>query len=419
MSSEAPKPRSRPRDVEILRELAKRLAEIAAKDVQNERRRLWRDHNSLVRTRPLIYVRWFACSDEITQPELECEDPFYRGHEKALRDAIFQDSLGDDFIIEPWITQGASYVLPEKGHWGLEVKRERTGQKGGAFRVIPPIRDFDDMKGLVKPRHVIDEEETARNVERLRDAVADTIEVNVDRGPFWRYWPADISTDLAYLRGLEQIMWDMTDDPERLHELLAFMCDGVLAAQEEAEAAGDWSLSDHQNQSMPYARELEDPRANSGAVKRKDLWVFMASQELTLVSPEMHYEFMLQYQMRIMEHFGLSAYGCCEDLTNKIDMVRRIPNLRRIAVTPRADVRRSAEQIGGDYVCSWRPNPAETVCCGFDADRVRELVKEATDAFESNGCHFDVCLKDIETVENEPERLREFVRIVREVTGDG
>jgi hypothetical protein len=214
-------------------------------------------------------------------------------------------------------------------------------------------------------------------------------------------------------------MWDMTDAPERLHELLAFMCDGVLAAQEEAERAGDWSLSDHQNQSMPYARELEDPRANSGAVKRKDLWVFMASQELTLVSPEMHYEFMLQYQMRIMEHFGLSAYGCCEDLTNKIDMVRRIPNLRRISVTPRADVRRSAGQIGGDYVCSWRPNPAETVCCGFDADRVRELVKEATDAFEGNGCHFDVCLKDIETVENEPERLREFVRIVREVTGDG
>ena len=419
MSSEAPKPRSRPRDVEILRGLAKRVAEIAGSDIQDERRRLWRDHNSLVRTRPPVYVLWPACSHEITEPQLECEDPFYRGHEMFLRDAIFQDSLGDDFMIEQGITQGASYVLPEKGHWGLEVKRVRTQEKGGAFRVIPPIRDFDDMKGLALPRHAIDEDETARKVERLRDAVGDIIEVNVDRAPFWRHWAADISTDLAYLRGLEQIMWDMTDAPDRLHGLLSFMCDGVLAAQEEAEAAGDWSLSDHRNQAMPYARELEDIRANSGSVKRKDLWVFMASQELTLVSPEMHYEFMLQYQMRIMEHFALSAYGCCEDLTNKIDMLRKVPNLRRIAVTPSADVRRSAEQIGADYVCSWRPNPAECACCGFDGERVRKLVREARDAFDGNGCHFDVCLKDVETVENEPERLREFVRIVREVTEDG
>jgi hypothetical protein len=128
---------------------------------------------------------------------------------------------------------------------------------------------------------------------------------------------------------------------------------------------------------------------------------------------------MLQYQIPIMAKFGLSAYGCCEDLTNKIDMVKQIPNLRRIAVTPRADVRRSAERIGPEYVSSWRPNPAETVCCGFDAERIRKTVREAKEAFEKNGCHYDVCLKDVETVENRPERLREFVRIVREVTGDG
>ena len=47
-------------DVSILRELAKQYADVAAKPVQAERRGLWRRHNSLERTRPLIYVRWLA-----------------------------------------------------------------------------------------------------------------------------------------------------------------------------------------------------------------------------------------------------------------------------------------------------------------------------------------------------------------------
>ena len=50
-----------PDDRTVIRELARRVAEIAARPVQDERRDLWRRHNSLQRTRPLIYVRWFAC----------------------------------------------------------------------------------------------------------------------------------------------------------------------------------------------------------------------------------------------------------------------------------------------------------------------------------------------------------------------
>ena len=47
----------------------------------------------------------------------------------------------------------------------------------------------------------------------------------------------------------------------------------------------------------------------------------------------MHEEFLFRYQLPIMEQAGLVAYGCCEDLTCKIDMLRQIPNLRRIAVS--------------------------------------------------------------------------------------
>ncbi|MDY7009579.1 MAG: hypothetical protein SVV80_02355 [Planctomycetota bacterium] len=45
------------KDIVILRDLAKQVADIAAKDIQDERRDLWRRHNSLRKTRPLIYIR--------------------------------------------------------------------------------------------------------------------------------------------------------------------------------------------------------------------------------------------------------------------------------------------------------------------------------------------------------------------------
>ena len=100
-------------------------------------------------------------------------------------------------------------------------------------------------------------------------------------------------------------------------------------------------------------------------------------------------------------------------LTEKIDILRKIPNLRRIAVAPRANVRRCAEQIGRDYIFSYRPNPAEMVCCGFDPAHVRKVIRTALD--DAASCCVDITLKDIQTVEHTPARLAEWVKLVREV----
>jgi hypothetical protein len=205
----------------------------------------------------------------------------------------------------------------------------------------------------------------------------------------------------------------MTDRPEWLHGVLAFMRDGILAAQQEAEDAGDWGLCDHRNQTMPYSEELPDPSLDGLGAARKDLWCFCASQELTLVSPDMFYEFMVQYQIPIMERFGLVAYGCCEDLTDKIGVMRRIPNLRRIGISPMADAARCAEQIGADYILSYRPSPTDMVGYGFDEDRIRRILTRDLEA--CRGCRTDIILKDVETVEGDPDRVRRWVEVARDV----
>ena len=94
-------------------------------------------------------------------------------------------------------------------------------------------------------------------------------------------------------------------------------------------------------------------------------------------------------------------------------ILRKIKNLRRIAVTPWADVEKCAEQIRSDYVCSWRPNPATMVCSGFDADFVRNEIINGLNKFCKYGCIVDITLKDVQTLEGQPERIKKWCEIVR------
>ena len=114
----------------------------------------------------------------------------------------------------------------------------------------------------------------------------------------------------------------------------------------------------------------------------------------------------------ILEKFGLVSYGCCEDLTRKIAMVKQLPNLRRIAVPPRADLAACAEQTAGEYTLSWRPNPADTVCVGFKEEAILKLLRKGLE--EGQGHPMDITLKDVQTVQNQPWRLRRFVELVRQ-----
>lgn len=401
-------------DRTIVRELARRYRAICHEDVQGERRTLWRRHNSLRRTRPLIYVRAFAWG-EMPEGKPLCEDPLCRRWEDWFRRMLFWHGLGDDSIFEPWVTVDAVRESPPHGVWGLPTGWIAGPDPRGAKKIDPAISSPEDVRRMTVPRHVVDEAATAREADRVSDLIGDIVPVTVSRAPIWRVWHGDISTQLAYLRGVDGMMWDMVDRPAWLHELLAFMRDGILKAHEEAERAGDWSLADHQNQAMPYAEELRGPAPDRGGARRKDLWYFCASQETTLVGPAMFWEFMLQYQLPIVEKFGLVAYGCCEDLTHKIELLRRVPNLRRIAVSPMANVRACAEQIGADYVLSYRPSPAEMVSCGFDPEYVRRKLR--TDLEACRGCHVDITLKDVETVQHDTTRIRKWVRIARDVIG--
>lgn len=288
------------KDVQVLRELARQVAEIAARPTYDEKRELWRAHNSLERTRPLVLATGFPYWQEVFPDEQpECSDHLFRAHERALRQTIFRSRLNDDAIIEPFTTVRAVHATLDGNECcGVPIRFVAAGEARGAGYYEPAIRSEEDV-GRVQPQpHRIDEAASARRLERVSDAIGDILPVRLERGPIYSGWRADTSTDTARLLGHEEFMLYMLDKPQLLHRLQAVMRDGVLAQQQQAEDAGDWRLFHHGNQAMCYSRELQDPGEHFRPVKRSRLRVFFASQESTLISPAMFDEFVLQYQHR-------------------------------------------------------------------------------------------------------------------------
>ena len=72
----------------------------------------------------------------------------------------------------------------------------------------------------------------------------------------------------------------------------------------------------------------------------------------------MHWEFAVEHDLKWLERFGLTYYGCCEPLDQKIPILRKIKNLRKISVSPWNDSKKIIDAIGSDYVMSRKPNPS-------------------------------------------------------------
>ncbi|MCD6321679.1 MAG: hypothetical protein J7L77_01515 [Clostridiales bacterium] len=158
-----------------------------------------------------------------------------------------------------------------------------------------------------------------------------------------------------------------------------------------------------------------DLPVKENGITRKDIWGRGAAQIFASVSPSMHNEFDIDYMIETVGQCGLSYYGCCEPLDTKIDIVERIPNLRKISITPWANVNIAAEAIGKKYVLSSKPNPAKVAVSRLDKDDLRREIKEILDACKRNNCSCDIVLKDISSCNGKPENIFEWEQIVMEM----
>ncbi len=403
---------SKQKDIELLRGLAYRVKEIAEDPVHERRRERWYAHNRLEKGKPLIFCSPEGSWDELVPVDkLQIEDRFLRGWERDLRIRIYSyEHFDDDQVTDDIFSVG--YSVKNTG-WGASPEIMRTDETKGAYRWDPPIKDPEDLAKLRYPEVTADKEATEHNLEIAHEIFDGILNVRLC-GRYW--WSLGIIGEWAMLRGLEQMMVDMIDRPEFMHRAMRFIMEGKLRWLQSLEdqsllclnSANDYVGSG----GFGFTHELPAGDFDGNHVRTKDMWGFGEAQEISGISPAMHDEFVLRYQIPILERFGLNCYGCCEPLDRKFDIVKKVPNLRRISISPWCDREIAAEELQDNYVYSWKPHPADLAAVKFNPEKVRAYIRETLEI--SDGCIVEIVLKDTHTCNNEPRRFDQWVSIAQE-----
>ena len=396
----------------ILRKYAKRIKEISERAAEKEKARLWYVHNDLGKCRPLVFCDpengW---SEIIIEDKLQCESELAREIEiRLLKEIFWADRMKDDKVIDDIFY--LPYCAAESGYGMACVSRK--SQLNGSMAWEPPLTDYSMLDKLHFSEITVDYEKTDELLNAVRDIFGDILDVRV-RGNWW--WTLGITYDLVFLRGMENMLTDMYDEPENLNKLLRLLTDSNLKKLEFLEKNNLLSLNSGNiyvgSGGFGFTKQLPQ-KDFSGRVRTADMWGFTESQETCDISPEMFGEFIFPYLYEIAAKFGLNCYGCCEPLHDRFDIVRKIPNLRRISVSPWADFNNMAERLGERYILSYKFNPAYLAVSDIDAGFIRAELRKYIKKAHDNNCVLEIIMKDNHTLANRPENAVTWCRIAQE-----
>ena len=397
-------------DKSIVRELAKKYMSAVTTEKQAEMIQRARDTNDLKLVRPPVIL------DEIPWYQMDidgeltclCEDKRARGAELDLRKKLYyMKHFKADNNFEPYFRIKRAYDST-----GIGIEMSVTDMKRTDAHNNIVSREYEDMledesvlDQLHDPVLTLRPDLDAERMEYYTELLGDSMPIRLYGYGYCYDSPWD---KLSRLRGVEPILIDMYDRPEYLHELMKRFSSATMAELDFIEKNLD---VDNEHLNLHCTPQTVSGLASNGL---KATWYRRMAQSLGVVSPAMFKEFEVDYLYPIAERFAYTYYGCCEPLDDKIGILKSIPNLRKIGCSPWANVEKCAEQIGGDYVLSRKPNPAN-VAIQTDPELIRRELDETVKACIRYGCPYDYVLKDISTVSNRPENLIIWAQTVSDV----
>jgi len=398
------------KDKKILRSLAAKVAELSARPLEKEKRQLWHDHNCLKPVRPVVF-----CDPEngwneiITENQLKCTGELAVKWEMVLRKEIFWgESILDDKVIEQYFEIGYTY---NESDWGVRPKMY-GGTDGGSYVWDAPIKKYTDIDKIKFPTINVDYETTNRTLEVANDVFGDILKVRL-RGVWW--WTLGLTFVLVSLRGMDAVMLDMIDKPDFIHSMMKIISEGTLKKLDFLEDNGLLSLNNESyvgSGGFGYTRELPAKDFNQSKVRTIDMWGFCDSQETIGISPKMFEEFIFPYQLPILKRFGLNCYGCCEPIDPRWHIIKNAPNLRRVSVSPWANLEKMAEYLEDNYIYSAKLSPTPLAEPVMNKELVRSEIRKALEV--SKGCVVELLMKDNNTLGRNPGNVINWVRIAKE-----
>lgn len=395
-------------DIALLRELAKKVAELAADPVNDAKRELWYRHTDLKGGRPPLFISPEGSWEEILhQSRLRCVSDEGKRLENDLMQRILRAELiRDDVPIERTIPVPIC-VVPVNHGWGMELERTASSVSRGAWNYKPVVEKPSDWKRLKRPKLEVDEEGVRRKVMTLQEAIGDILDVEMTGCTGFSFHMMHCYCDF---RGLTNMMMDLVLEPGMVHEVISFFAEGLQEYIDQIKAANLIALNNrgqyHYTGGLGYTNDLPKEWFDPQKVRFDDVWAAAEAQEFAQVSPEMHEEFILQYERKLLANFGMNGYGCCDDLTRKLPNVLKIKNLRRVGISPWADIEKCADQLGKDYLLTWKPQPSYLAAEQFDDEFVQKYLTESLK--KSAHANVEIILRDTHTCRNEPGRFLRF-----------
>ena len=405
------------KDRDILRKVAGEYAILSHQERFHENRKLHRAVNDLKPIRPVVLIDelpWAEMNigDELT---LQCKDSFLREVEWHLRSTIYKAKhLPADMLLGPYVPV---HKCIRFSGIGISIDELTIAQQGRdtirSHEYHDQLATEADLDKIHNEVVTYDKDETMRRNQLVGDLIGDILPVRV-KGI--EYASTGTWDAIAMYRGVTNLLIDLAERPDFMHLVVRKLHDIRWDTIRQIEELGLFDNDPYDLHCTPIlASDLPGRDFDGKHVKLKDVWGRAVAQIFTSVSGPMHEEFDIAYIREPMSRCGLVYYGCCEPLDKKMDIVQTIPNLRKVSITPWADVNVAAEAIGRKYVLSAKPNPAFVAVDHLDHNHLRKEIKNILDACQRNGCACDLVLKDISTCNGRPQNIFEWEQVVMEM----
>ncbi|MBR5870054.1 MAG: hypothetical protein IKZ09_03380 [Clostridia bacterium] len=404
----------RPHDRETLRTLAAKYMSYALSDKNNEKRDLWRALNNLHMQKPMITMEQLPWHEMDVDGFLTCtvEDPILRGIEWELRTNIYKwEHMPADMVLNPYIT------LPrpiQNTGFGLTVQYADMGRTGISIHLFEDqLSEMEDVEKIQTPVLTLDRAEEAQRLAAVREIFDGIAPVRL--GGIMLH--SGLWDSITFWKGVENCYIDFIDRPELIHAILDRYTNAFLAQIDQINALGVYDITSNLcHCSYTFADRLPDDTCDHDHPTTHDGWTFSMAQLFTSVSPEINREFEVPYMSKIFSRFGSVYYGCCERLDDRIDVITKMPNIRKISCSPWSDREHFAAVLPKEYIMSNKPNPSYLAQNTFDEDVVRADLRRTIKAAKEHGLGLELLLKDVTTVCRDPQRLWRWSEIALEET---
>jgi len=403
------------KDRETLRTLAARYMEYALSDENIRSRELWRALNQNQMQKPMVTIDQMPWGELNQDGCLNCtvENRYFRGVESSLRTQIYKwEHMPVDMVLNPYITIGRPISNTGYG-MDTKVKDIASSNPVHSHQFINQFEEMEDVEKIKTPVLTLD-----REAEAEYKAAAEDIFDGIAPVELGGYMPHSGLWDrISFWMGVDNCYIEFMDRPELIHAILDRLTNAALAEIDQINALGIAEVTSNMcHCSYTFDDRLPGPDFDKNHPTTYDAWTYSMAQLFTSVSPDINAEFEVPYMSKIFEKFGSVYYGCCERLDDRIDIIDRMPNIRKISCSPWSDREHFAAVLPKKYIMSNKPTPALLAEDIFDEEAVRKDLRRTMAAAKANGLGLEMLLKDISTVRGDPTRLWRWAEIAREET---